>query len=370
MKLPPETIRFRLGLHGRGGELADARSLSRLCGPFQLMARDDPRLELVYPPTTPDGRAQMDWHYLAGLDAVVLLDPYTQDDLRMVSIANACGTPVWSDYVDDLLNVRPSNPVWLNYSDRKTIKEHLTKIMRGSAVTTVTNDTLRQQLPLRDQIVVIPESCRWPMCDLPRRQVITWRGFGSHNEDLELVLPQLKEISHLPQFCNWDWVFLGEPYWKIFDGTIPKDRLVYVPPMTPYDLMNRWGGMAPFLHIAPLADHTFNRGKTPLAWLEATAIGAAVLGPDFPEWQLPGLSRYTSPEDFGVKLRQMMEQFNEGRFHPRVALSRHDIYPARTTRAVNELRWEVLNRIIQMRDRSGVRENAGDSAVDLPPPRL
>lgn len=354
-KLGEGVVRFRLGIHANAP--GDARSLSRLLGPLQLMARQDPRLELVLPLRAPDNAGwDMDWHFMSGVDAVLLLDPYTEGDMRRVALANACGTPVWSDYVDDLTNVRPSNPVFLSYADRKQVRKNIAQVMRGSAITTTTTETLRAVLPFSDQVLVIPESCRWPRSDSPRKQVITWRGFGSHNEDLESVLPQLRDLAHLPQFCNWDWVFIGEPYWKVFDDLIPRERLVYVPGMTPYDLMNRWGGMCPFIHIAPLADNAFNHAKTPLAWLEATAVGAAVLAPDFPEWRIPGITNYRTPADFGVQLRRLMDDWTGGALHPQVKVSRKEIYPTRTTELVNELRWEVVRKL------AGLRANAAVGA--------
>lgn len=350
MSLNPELKKFRLGVYANAP--GDARSLSRLLGPLQLMAREEPRLELVHPKRTPDNAGwDLDWQFMTACDAVIFLDPYTQEDVRRVGLARACGTAVWADYIDDLLNVRPSNPVWLNYANKDATRKHIANVCRGASVVTVTTETLRQQLPNPDSVVVLPESCRWPMSDLPRTQTITWRGFGSHNEDLESVLPQLKEIAHLPQYTNWDWCFIGEPYWKIFDGIIPKDRLVYVPPLTPYDLMNRWGGMAPYLHIVPLADHAFNRSKTPLAWLEATALGAVTLAAGLPEWrECPGLLTYDPdlPETFGTVLRRTLDNYKAGQMHPGAAISRNAIYPMRTTAAVNEIRWEIINRIAEI----------------------
>lgn len=345
IRLAPELCKFRLGLFA--SQPGDARSLSRLLGPFQLMARQDSRLELVLPQRTLDNSGwDLDWHWFSGCDAALMLDPYTEADVRRAHLARACGCPLWVDYIDDLTHVRPSNPVFMNYADRKAVQQNITAVMRQASVITTTTETLRQALPFSDQIVVIPESCRWPASDVPRKRVITWRGFGSHAEDLESVLPQIRELSRLPVAANWEWCFLGEPLWRVFDQAIPADKLVYVPPTTPYDLMNRWGGIAPYIHIVPLADHAFNRSKTPLAWLEATAIGAVVLAADLPEWRsCAGLNRYTTPEDFGARLRRLMETFDNGALHPDVATSRADIYPGRTTPVVNRLRWEVLNRL-------------------------
>lgn len=345
MKLRDGVGRVRIGMFCTAPN--DARSLSRLLGPFQLMEKQDPRLEIVWPKQARDGQWEVDWDFVQGLDVLYLLDPYKESDVRMVGLANACGVPVWADYIDDLLNVRPSNPVFMSYVDKKAIRQRITKVMRGAAVTTTTTETLRQTLPFSQNIVVLPESCRWPMSQLPRQQVVSWRGFGSHGEDLESVLPQIKEIANMPQFCNWEWVFFGEPLWKIFDGIIPPDKLVFIPPLSPFDLMNRWANVAPWVHIVPLADNAFNKSKTPLAWLEATAVGAAVIGPDFEEWDVAGIIHYKTSSDFGNVLRSVLESYKTGTFHPAVDISRHHIYPMLTTEAVNEIRWEILNRLLE-----------------------
>ena len=344
-KLPPHITKFRLGLYANAP--GDARSLSRLLGPFQLMARQDRRLELVTPNRTTDNAGwDLDWHFFSACDAVIMLDPYLDADLRRIQLARACGCAVWADYVDDLSAVRPSNPVYMSYADVKGVQKNIAEVLRQSSITTTTTETLRQRLPFSDSVLVIPESCRWPASDVKRQRVVTWRGFGSHGEDLESVLPQVREVARHPNLSKFEWAFLGEPLWKVFDDVVPPERMVYAPPTTPYDLMNRWAGIAPYVHIVPLAANQFNYSKTPLAWLEATAIGAAVLAPEFPEWKgLPGLTTYRTPEEFGAKLRGLMESYDEGKLHPNVAESRKAIYPGWTTEFVNELRWGVLGEL-------------------------
>lgn len=354
--LPDHVRKFRLGIFAP--DPANGRSLSRLLGPFNAMMRQDPRLELVQPERTRDNSGwDFDWHYFSGLDAMYFLDPYTTQALGQIALARATGCRVWVDFIDDLFAVPPSNPSWPSFADRDGIRKIVTEAIKAADIATATTTTLRYRLPLPERIAVLPESCRWPQCPNPRQRIVSWRGLGSHAEDLELVLPQLKEIAWLPQFSKWQWVFFGEPPWKIFNGIIPADRLILEPPNSAFDWMNRWGTYAPYLHIAPLADTRFNQAKTPLVWMEASAIGAAVIGPSLPEWnECRGLLRYTDAEDFGKVLRREMETFTplgddrqqsktDGNLHPNVQTSREDIYPDRTTARVNELRWIILSKL-------------------------
>jgi hypothetical protein len=353
--LNPEIKRFRLGLWTTCPN--DGRSLSRLLGPFNEMQRREPRLEVIHANRTMDNSGwDLDWHWFSALDAAYFLDPYTDLDLQRVATARATGCKVWVDYIDDLFNVPPSNPAWMHYADGDAVRTNVARIVERANVVSCTTETLKRSMlsagpEAGAPVVIIPESCRWPQCPLPRKRCVSWRGLASHFEDMETVLDDLRFVSHLPQFSKWEWVFFGEPPWKIF-GVIPKDNLIVVPFQSPYQWMNAWGGMAPFLHIVPMADNAFNRAKSSLAWLEASAIGAAVIGPNLPEWQnCNGLIRYQQgagaepgapAATFGEVLRREMQTFN-GQFHPKAIESRQDIYPAKTLNVVNHLRWEVIN---------------------------
>jgi len=345
--LHPDIAQFRLGVHVQ--EAGGAASLSRALGPFNLMSREEPRFTIVQP-IPENGAINLDWQWVTACDALFLANPFRPEDVRRAHLAEVTRTPLWVDYFDDLTSIRPSHPRWLDFV-AVDIRTNLAEIAKLATVVTCTTETLRQRLPHPERVRVIPESCRWEMFPpRVRQRNITWRGFGSHHEDLEAILPQLQELSHLPPFQPWDWVFFGEPYWKVFDGVIPKDRMVYVPPLPPYDLMHRWAGMAPYVHLAPLARNAFTEAKSPLSWLEATSLGAAVIGPDLTEWRdCPGLMTYRTPEEFGKVLRHTLETWDQGKPHPNVAVSRAAIYPRRTLTAANTLRWAVLNELAQSR---------------------
>lgn len=357
MKLPSEVQKFRLGVWTPSPSVpdpADARSLSRVFGPFNEMSREDRRLEVVRQPFNPeDPKGVPDWDFISGLDCLYLLDPFTKWDLRALTMAHACGVSVWVDYIDDVQNVPASNPHYASFADKVSVRKHIEEIVARAQVVTTTTFTLKCRLPGGAKAIVLPESCRWPQCDLPRQRVVTWRGSPSHAEDIESVLPQLAEVANLPQFSLWKWVFLGfdKPDWRIAKAfRNPAEQLDWVPWLPPYDFINAWGAYAPFLHIAPIVDSPFNRCKSPLVWLEGTAIGAAVIGPSLPEWNTcNGLIRYTSPESFGEVLKRELFKYEEGKVNEFAVVSRKDVYPAKTSKVVNQTRWQILNQLIQPR---------------------
>lgn len=77
------------------------------------------------------------------------------------------------------------------------------------------------------------------------------------------------------------------------------------------------------------------------AWLEATAVGAAVLAPALTEWDRPGIETYRNEKEFDYKLRRMMSAF-DGTLHPNVALSREYIRSNLLLSEVNQKRAELL----------------------------
>jgi hypothetical protein len=357
MKLSDGVTKFRLGVWAPGASVpsaSDARSLSRVFGPFNEMMREDARLEVVRPPVNlADPNGPPDWDFVSGLDCLYLLDPVTKWDLRLLHLARACGVSVWVDYIDDHQNVPASNPHYAMYADKVKIRANLAEMIAGAQVVTTTTFTLKCRLPGGDKAMVLPEACRWPQCDLPRQRVVTWRGSPTHAEDIESVLPQLAEVANLPQFSLWKWAFFGfdQPDWRIAKAfRNPAEQVLWIPWLPPYDFINEWGNLAPYLHIAPIVDSLFNRCKSPLVWLEATAIGAAVIGPTLPEWNVcNGLVRYSTPENFGEVLRREMQRFEDGKLNEFAVVSRKEVYPAKTSRAVNAMRWAIVNNLAEGR---------------------
>ena len=343
MKLPENISRLRLGLVINSPN--DARSLSRQMGPFTAMARQDPRLEIVLPRTGLDGLSICDWDFFSSCDVVHFLDPFREADLTRIRLARMCGAKVWADFIDDVFSVRRSNPSWVGFANRDQISKVVSTVTAEADIVTCTTHPLRERLPNKERVVILPESCRWPAVNAPRRKLVTWRGMSGHAEDVESVIEAVREVSHLPQFSKWEWMFMGEVPWKLADA-VPTQQLITVPVHPPFEWFQLWSQRAPFLHLVPLPDNPFNRSKSCLAWLEATAVGAATIGPNLPEWQnCKGLIRYNDPADFKQVLRKEMEQWDNGKMHPAAIESREDVYPKRTLEAVNEYRWIILNKL-------------------------
>ena len=357
--------RFRLGLVCP--DFSQPFSLMRVAGPFEQMASENPNLQLVYPNRDAAGRPELTWDWLLRCDAVFYYEVMGDAHVHHMALARMMGKPVWAEFVDDPFSVRPNNPGFPGWHDHEIVKDNIAAAVNVAHVVTVTSEPLREvfkrQLALKngngDKFLVVPEAALWPPVDLPRQRAVSWRGLGSHIEDTDSVLEALASVA--AEYAGWDWVLLGEPSRGLIkalrSATQEKEEgtRVKVSPFwpSPFEMIRAWSGQSPFLHLTPLAENEFNAGKSHLAWLEASAIGAAVIAPSFlTEWRQPGVIPYRSGslvtgdgQTFREVLAREMNRFDSGKPHPAVAEARAAIYPARTLPAMNRRRWAILKRL-------------------------
>ncbi len=362
MKLRTDINTLRVGVHT--SDPGQPLSLSRVLGPLSDMAREDRRLELVQPVRLPDGRADLAWPFLSGLDVLFLEQPYNDAHVLCAHTAKLMGVKVWLDYGDDIFSVERSNPVWPEFSDTEGLKANVSQLLELADVVTAGTATLRGVLqsltPQASNILILPECARFLPDSRPRQKVVTWRGLGSHADDVRSVIPALKEVFTQDQ--DWTLCLFGDPFVKkIAENELAGAgvNLVIAPWfVTPWHMVQSWMGAAPYLHIYPMPDSAFNRAKPPAVWLEASAVGAAVIGPDLPEWRVPGMIHYSDsqialpagadagrPADFATVLRREMARFADGALHPHVFPARQAIWPGLTVASVNQMRWAILNKL-------------------------
>ena len=387
--LDDSTKKFRLGIYA--GDLTQPISLMRHLGPFAAMAKEDPRLELVFPPVM-NGSYQLGWNWICQCDAIFYSHPSTDTDVSVLWLAAQMGVPVWSEYVDDLFSVRPTNPAYHNVKDKRALKERVTQAIQLSAFVTAVSKDCAAAYPQAERFGVIPEACLWPMNHLPRRKAVSWRGLGSHDNDTDGIVEAVCSVAK--DFPDWEWTLMGAPTEELvtrLTEAAGKDAngesMVKCAPYfsTPWHFITAWGHRAPYLHIVPLADDPFNKAKSHLGYLEATAIGAAVICPDYlPEWLQPGVIPYSNgkiahahQEDFATVLRREMLTFKPtgevmdvahagatvpiGGYHENVKVARATVFPGRTEPVINQLRWQVLRKLQARSQKSEVRSQTAEA---------
>lgn len=372
---------FRLGIWA--GEFTQPYSFLRVTGPLETMASEDRRLQIIRPTRNPrDGEWELSWDWLLRCDAIFMHHPLTQPHLHTMALARRMGKPVWIEITDDIFNVPPTSPIYQTFKNKRAVRENITSALDLANVVTVTSQCLKEALVREcdldsttrpslieqrdpatgrtlqrpsDKIIVLPEACFFDASDLPRKKCISWRGLGTHDEDTTGVLAQVCAVAR--DFKDWEWVLFGNPSTEFVQqlGEAAGDDNVKVSPFwpTPIEMVEAWNGCAPYLHLVPLADDAFNRGKSCLAWVEATAVGAAVIVPEYlPEWQQPGTIPYAGgklqhngKQDLEAVLRRELVNYpHNGKLHPNVAAARAAVYPHLTLAALNQVRWGILRK--------------------------
>ena len=364
---------FRLGCAVPWPE--DGTSYHRSMGPLWAMARQGgrpaqsgtsflgaavqdasryPLLELIAPRKDAKGW-QLTWDWVASCDAVLLQRPATAAYLQLAKLVKAMGRKLWVEWDDDYTCIPVSNASFSEYN-AEDLRPRLKELCWLADVVTVATPELARRLPrvAEGNTVMIPNACMpvhrangqpLPFMDDKREKRVSWRGTDTHDEDVGTILPALAELSRLPQFSKWLWHWSGGMPWQVHDA-IPRERLEQSPFCGPVFFVPMLAVFAPFIHLAPLKLNRFNLCKSNLAWIEATCAGAVVVAPDSEEWQRPGVVNYTDWRDFRDKLRKLMEEWDGGKLHPNVALSRKFIEENLLLEKVNELRWGVIRTLM------------------------
>ncbi len=260
-----------------------------------------------------------------------------------VAIAEKClelGVKLWLDYDDLLTDVTPWSPKsWLEFK-QPWVKENMDKLM--SMATWITYSTPYLNNHFNNNGHVIPNAFDHKFFSNPsdhgNQKEVMYRGGDSHNLDLwtyhRPILNALRHKDWVPHFVGFNPIYINME----LNG-------IWTPQL---EAMEYWkfleercnGGIL----MVPLKDSKFNRSKSNIAWVEGTYAGCAVLAPNWPEWQRPGIINYDNESDFERKLVAMMS----GRINlkEKMLKSREWIMENLTLEKINELRIELLNRYL------------------------
>lgn len=282
------------------------------------------------------------------LDGVFIQRPSAAHHLELIVTAREHGLPVWIDLDDDVFLLPDSNPN--HYISKANNLLHYTSACLGQAdLVTVTTETLAQSLKkFSGNIRVIPNAFDDPLllkhkrkAVWPRKPIVVWRGSNTHDADVSRVARSFS--AHAKHHPEWTWVFMGHKPWMLTpdmpDGSFAhigwqNNLLAY------FHCLNK---IQPSVVIVPLEDHAFNRSKSNIAWIEASFANAVTLAPDWEEWRQPGVCRYSDPEEFAVKLDDIMGHVEDLEFA--AARSWKYIEENLFLTRVNSLRREALGAI-------------------------
>ena len=274
------------------------------------------------------------WELYAEVDVAFFQRPGTPDDVKAISMANKCRTPVWSDYDDDPFSIDETNPVY-NYWKHDDKRAAIREALKLSDIVTVSTPHLKQSLlkevPTAD-IRVVPNAQDDKLFSFEpytgeRNKIMVLRGGSTHSKDWEQWKEGILEI--LNRYPDWKLAVMGyHPEWlkEIPDSQLQLHEFLDVPTYFE-NLMH----LRPMVGLVPLTGSEFNKSKSNIAAQEFTMAGAAVIASPLPEFKIPGVTLVDDPYYwFSTVVAQAQSLYETAlEYVPRLS-------------DVNELRMDVL----------------------------
>lgn len=275
---------------------------------------------------------------LTKFDLVMLQRPFTVEALNLIIYLKAIHIPVWVDWDDDLFHLNPENPVYLEYANTET-QQVMVEIIKQADIVTVPLEYLRQiLLPINENIVIVPNALNDTLFSRrPYKQTnqIVWRGPENHVYDLlEYEKPIKQGIKKLK---SWVFVFMGYAPWMFRGYKIQTlgmvDMMLYY-----MQLQN----LAPAVLHVPLADNTFNRCRSNVAYLEATLAGAVTICPGW--WDAVGSIKYDNQAEYFEALKLATGNDIDREFMAKMAYEY--VQDCLVLSKVNEKRAEIIKQYV------------------------
>lgn len=244
------------------------------------------------------------WSLLCQYDIVFLQRPWNQ--LGMAKFLKEMGIPVWIDYDDNLFTIPQANQRAFDaFMTDEGVQTQMVELGKIADVVTVSTIALKKVYDhLNQDVRVIPNALPFDLIgnpqDGPTKQALLWRGGDSHRMDLRVHEAGI--LQNMDKYQEWEFVFAGYNPWQF----VAKNKK-YVKPQDPILYFSWLKNFGPRAMQVPLVNDLFNHCKSNIAALEGTFAGAVCLVPDWDEWQIPGTIRYTSCEDYGEKLDQLLK---------------------------------------------------------------
>jgi len=187
--------------------------------------------------------------------------------------------------------------------------------LAASTAVTVTTEALREfYLPINPNVYAI-QNCidfdLWPETTHKKdgRIRILWHGGEAHYQDIFIIKNVFRKI--IEKYDHVDWIMMGSFWPKFFEG-IPEHRYKVYKWTCVHAHSYRMICMNADIGIAPLKDTSFNRGKSPLKWMEYSAMRVPTVASDtvvYPEEIEDGVTGLLagSEDDWMEKISYLIE---------------------------------------------------------------
>lgn len=222
-------------------------------------------------------------------DVVVFQRPPHRDTPAIIEQFQAQGVAVVVDVDDDLMTVHPQNaayPLHAGLLSPEVNARYTAKCCGIADLVTVSTPALAERYGAHGRVAVLPNCVPVAMLDYPRHSdghTIGWPGrIASHPADLEVTRGGVGEA-----ISDWRFHVIGEAA-----GVKDALGLRCEPSETPWiasveDYHRELGSLD--IAIAPLSDTAFNKAKSALKLLEASAAGVPCIASPRAEYEATGL---------------------------------------------------------------------------------
>lgn len=295
------------------------------------------------------GGGKRTWAELLTFDILFMQRPAYPEWLKLAEYMKGLGKKIWIDHDDNLFDLPPYNRVVDTYNP--TVKKTMLDMLKIADVVTVSTPSLQKYFMDNFAIssIVIPNALNdelTPMANeynksLPIERFV-WRGSETHQADLmEYSVALINAMHNRP---NTFWDYMGYNPFFVTMGFTPDKWKYYLPEDIMVYTANLKSAKPQIIHV-PLIEDGLNECKSNIAWIEATAAGAVCIGPNWPEWNKPGIINYDSVENYGEILLQPL-QGHRLTMQERWEQSKDYIQENLLLTHVNRQRAEIINQLI------------------------
>jgi hypothetical protein len=280
-------------------ESADTCSFYRSAGVLKdLRRKTDHNITLMQM-----NQAPMNWSFLTQFDAVMYQRPFSKDCLNICGYLKQCGIKLWLDYDDNLFALNPENPTYALYNNPET-QTNIKNMLGLADAVSVPTEYLRQAYSeFNKNIYVVPNAFHDTLFTRPevkpRTNNVIWRGPEAHIFDLMSHSKELNQITK--DFPEWRFMFAGFSPWFLSE----TNNKGHIPSMDIVMYMKMLFDMAPSCLHVPLADNSFNRCKSNIAYLEGSYAGAVCVCPSW--WNVPGALSYTDGASYYDAIKSIIK---------------------------------------------------------------
>jgi hypothetical protein len=312
-----------------------ACSYYRGIGPLSKLRHLRPDIQVEY-------LEAVSWATLSDCDILFLMRPVENTYIETLELAKSFGVPVWVDF-DDILHEIPKDNPGYEYFTKKSILENLEYAIKSADIVSFSTIELYDYYKfLKPDAVIIPNAFNnynYKLAEKPaENKYISWRGSNTHRKDLLSQKEGMVNIS--VKFSDWQFAFIGgDPLWYMTEDVKNSSGIAEME----ISRFNRFLiNLSPAIHIVPLVDSIFNRGKSNISYLEGTSVGAACLCPSLPEFEVPGAVNYTDNFEYLLEKLIKSKSFRAENWEKSLTYIKENLMLSE----INQLRLNLIEKVL------------------------